>query len=358
MKLATTYMGLNLSSPLVASASPLTRNIANIQRLAENGAGAIVLPSLFEEQIDAEREELERGMSVASDSSPEALTYFPDPVLFESGTRPYLDIVRRARAAVGIPIIASLNGTTDTGWIDFAKQLEQAGASGIELNIYFIPADAALDAGDVERRYIDILRAVKQSVRIPIAVKLSPYFSAPFAFARRLQDAGADALVLFNRFYQPDIDLADLSLVADLQLSSKQEIRLPLLWTAVLAGRLKLSLAASTGLETSAEAVKYLLAGADVVMTTSALLRHGAGYMATLRDGLVTWMESNGFTSLDEFRGSLSQRQVTDPAAFERANYLHVLQSYGQEPSRVTSRHLRGDFAIPTGPQRRHELKT
>src|SRR5450755_4160780 len=304
MDLAATYMGMRLSSPLVASASPLTMSLDNISRLAACGAGAIVLPSIFQEQIEAEQDELERGMSVGSDSFPEALTYFPDPSNYEMGTRSYLEMIRRARAAVGIPIIASLNGTTDAGWIDFAKQIERAGASGLELNIYFIPVDASLDASDVERRYLDIVRTVKNTVSIPVAVKLNPYFSAPAAFARKLQDAGADALVLFNRFYQPDIDLNDLSLLSDLELSTKQEIRLPLLWTAVLAGQLKISLAASTGVETWEEVVKYLLAGSDVVMTTSALLRHGVDYMTTLVEGLKSWMQARGFTSLDEFRAS------------------------------------------------------
>jgi dihydroorotate dehydrogenase (fumarate) len=282
-------------------------------------------------------------MTVGSDSFPEALTYFPDPSVYEVASRPYLDVIRRARAAVGIPIIASLNGTTNAGWIDFAKRIEDAGASGLELNIYFIPADISRGPTDVERRYLDIVRAVRKTISIPIAVKLSPYFSALGAFARELQDAGADALVLFNRFYQPDIDLTDLSLLADLQLSTKHEIRLPLLWTAVLAGQLELSLAASTGVETAQEAVKYLLAGSNVVMTTSALLRHGVDYMAELRDGLAAWMQSRGYTSLDEFRGSLSQQHVTDPGAFERANYIHVLQSWGKTNPRVTSRHSSGE---------------
>jgi dihydroorotate dehydrogenase (fumarate) len=340
MELATTYMGLRLSSPLVASASPLTLNLANIRTLEACGAGAVVLPSIFQEQIEAEQDELEQGMTVASDSSPEARTYFPDPSGYEMATRPYLDVIRRARAAVGIPIIASLNGNTDAGWIDFAKQIERAGANALELNIYFVPVDAALDAAEVEGRYLDIVRTVKKTINIPVAVKLNPYFSAPGAFAHRLQDAGADALVLFNRFYQPDIELSDLSLQSDLQLSTKAEIRLPLLWTAVLAGQLKLSLAASTGVETWEEVVKYLLAGSDVVMTTSSLLRLGVEHMATLRDGLVAWMQSRGYTSLAEFRGSLSQRHVTEPAAFERANYIHVLQSYGKPNTRVELRRL------------------
>ena len=325
-------MGLHLPSPIVASASPLTLDIENIRRLAALGAGAVVLPSIFQEQIEFEEDEIERSMSVGNDSSPEASSgYFPDPSTYEVGTRPYLDVVRRARAAVDIPIIASLNGITAAGWTDFAKQIEDAGASGLELNIYFISADGSLDGDDVEKRYVDIVRSVKHAVDIPVAVKLNPYFSSPVAFARKLQEAGADALVLFNRFYQPDIDLASLSPLTNLQLSTKAEIRLPLLWTAVLAGRVEMSLAASTGVESWEEVVKYLLAGSDVVMTTSALLRHGADYISTLVEGLVAWMQSRGYTALDEIRGSLSQRKVADPTAFERANYIHVLQSY--EPS-------------------------
>jgi dihydroorotate dehydrogenase (fumarate) len=321
----------------------LTINVSNIRRLEACGAGAIVLPSIFQEQIEAEQDELQRGMSVGSDSSPEARTYFPDPTNYETATRPYLDVIRRARKAVGIPIIASLNGTTNAGWIDFARQIEQAGASGLELNIYFIPADSALEAADVETRYLDIVRTVKSTVKIPIAVKLNPYFSAPGAFAGKLHGAGADALVLFNRFYQPDIDLSDLSVLSDLELSTKHEIRVPLLWTAELAGKIKASLAASTGVETWEEVVKYLLAGADVVMSTSALLRHGVDHMATLVDGLAAWMQSRGFASVDAFRGSLSRERVTDPAAFERANYIQVLQSYGKPNSRVTSRNLEAE---------------
>jgi dihydroorotate dehydrogenase (fumarate) len=331
MDVTTTYMGLHLVSPIVASASPLTLDVENIGRLAASGAGAVVLPSIFQEQIEFEEDELERSMSVGSDSSPEASSYFPDPSTYEVGTRPYLDVIRRARAAVNIPIIASLNGTTAAGWTDFAKQIQDAGASALELNIYFIPADGALAAADVERRYIDIVQSVKKAVDIPLAVKLNPYFSSPVAFALELQAAGADALVLFNRFYQPDIDLKSLTPLTDLELSSKHEIRLPLLWTAVLAGRVELSLAASTGVESWEEVVKYLLAGADVVMTTSALLRHGPDYVSALGSGLAAWMESRGHTSLGEFRSSLSQRNVADPTAFERANYIHILQSY--EPS-------------------------
>jgi dihydroorotate dehydrogenase (fumarate) len=329
MDLATTYMGLRLHNPIVASASPLTANIGNIVKLEACGAGAVVLPSIFQEQIEAERDEFEARTSVGRESSPEALSYFPNPEAYAIGTRRYLELIRRARSAVRIPIFASLNGTTSEGWIDFAKQIEGAGAHGIELNVYFIPADAGLSSADVEQRYLDIVHSVKNAVRIPVAVKLSPFFSAPGSFARRLQDAGADALVLFNRFYQPEIDLENLALRNDLELSTRHEIRLPLLWIAILAGRLNLSLAATTGVETSEEVAKYLLAGSDVVMTTSSLLRRGLDHMASLVEGLQSWMHAWNFTSLAQVRGLLSQERVADPTAFERANYIQVLQSYG-----------------------------
>lgn len=328
MDLATTYMGLHLRNPLVASASPLTANIGNIIKLETYGAGAVVLPSIFQEQIEAERDDLEARTSIGSESSPEALGYFPNPQSYTVGTRRYLGLIRRARAAVGIPIFASLNGTTSEGWIEFAKEIEAAGAHGLELNAYFIPADPTLEGVDVERRYLDIVQAVKHAVNIPLAVKVSPFFSSPGAFARRLQEAGADALVLFNRFYQPDIDLTNLSLRNDLELSSRYEIRLPLLWIGILAGRVRASLAATTGVETSDEAVKYLLAGSDVVMTTSSLLRRGIEHMELLVGGLQAWMRAWNFTSLSQFRGMLSQERIADPTAFERANYIQVLQSY------------------------------
>lgn len=329
MDLHTSYMGLRLRNPIVASASPLTATLGNILKLADCGAGAVVLPSIFQEQIESERDDLERRSAIGSESSPEALSYFPSRDAYAVGTRRYLELIRRARAAVDIPIVASLNGTTNEGWIDFAEQIEDAGANALELNVYFIPADIALSGHEVEQRYIDIVTAVRRAVRIPLAVKLGPFFSAPGAFARRLQDAGADALVLFNRFYQPDIDLASLSIRNDLNLSSRHEIRLPLLWIAILAGRMKLSLAATTGVETADDVAKYLLAGADVVMTASSLLRGGVEHMATLVQGLEAWLAAQHFTSLAHVRGLLSQERIADPTAFERANYIQILQSYG-----------------------------
>jgi dihydroorotate dehydrogenase (fumarate) len=328
MDLTTTYMGLQLRNPIVASASPLNAELANLVALQEYGAAAVVLPSIFEEQIESQRHQLLAAASLGTDSYPEALSYFPRFENYTIGTNRYLDLIRRARAATDIPIIASLNGATGEGWIEYATQIAQAGADALELNIYFIPADISLEAAAVERRYAEIVAAVKNAVDIPVAVKIGPYFSSVGALARSLQDAGADALVMFNRFYQPEIDLDELTLRHDLVLSNKNEIRLPLLWIALLAGRLKLSLAATSGVETWEEVVKYILAGADVVMTTSALLRHGVDYIATLADGLQFWLASKGFSSVGEARGMFSHGRISDPVAFERANYLEVLHTF------------------------------
>ena len=300
MDLRTNYMGLKLANPLIASASPLNAQIEIICRLADAGAAAVVLPSIFEEEI---------------------------------GTDSYLELVRQAVDAVDIPIIGSINGVTDKGWTSYARDIAQAGAHGIELNIYLLPTDLAMSGREVEHRYIDVLRAVKAEVTIPVAVKLSPYFSAMGAMAKELDAAGADALVMFNRFYQPDIDLQKLALRKDLQLSSASEIRLPLLWIGVLHGRLRASLAATTGVETADQVVKYLLAGADAVMTTSSILRHGPDHMATILAGLLAWLDKNGFEQLDQLRGMLSHKRAGGEAVlFERANYIDVLESYGFGP--------------------------
>jgi dihydroorotate dehydrogenase (fumarate) len=330
MDLKTRYMGLHLKNPLVASASPLNSELGNLRRLEDAGAAAVVLPSLFEEQIEAEAARYDHFTGISADSSPEAQSYFPAAVDYKVGPQQYLDLIRRASRALDIPVIASLNGTTDHGWISYAKAIEEAGAKGLELNIYFIPADLTMTGGAVEERYLDIVRAVRAMVSIPLAVKLSPYFSAIGNMALALAQAGADALVLFNRFYQPDIDLGQLKVLTDLKLSTPNEIRLALLWIAVLAGRVKASLAATTGVATADEVVKYLLVGADMVMTTSALLRHGVGHMATLLAGLESWLSAREFASLDDMRGIMSQEELQDPQAFERANYIAILQGYGR----------------------------
>jgi dihydroorotate dehydrogenase (fumarate) len=330
MDLTTRYMGLTLRNPLIASASPLNAEIGNIRRLEDAGAAAVVLPSLFEEQIEAEAARRDTLTSAAIDSSPEALSYFPaeGDDDYKVGPHAYLDLVRRASEAVDIPVIASLNGTTAEGWISYASRLQEAGAAGLELNIYFIPTDLSLTGAAVEARYLDIVRSVRAMVSIPIAVKLSPYFSSVGNMALALEQAGANALVLFNRFYQPDIDLAQLAVLPDLDLSRPNEIRLPLLWLALLSGRVKASLAATSGVGSADEVVKYLLVGADAVMTTSALLRHGIGHMATMLDDLRSWLAARQFDSLDDVRGIMDQQSLRDPQAFERANYIKILQGY------------------------------
>ena len=326
MDLTTCYMGLELKNPLVASASPLNADLANIRRLAEAGVAAVVLPSIFEEQIEAEMRRHEVLTAIGLESSPEAQGYFHRAQ--EPGPQRSLDLIRRAVDAVDIPIIGSLNGTTDEGWTDYARLIEEAGASGLELNIYFIPTDLSLTGRDVEQRYLTILRQVRDAVDIPIAVKLGPYFSSVGQFAGELAAGGADALVLFNRFYQPDIDLVELRLHDDLRLSHAEEIRLPLLWIAVLSGRIDAALAASTGVENSDEVVKYLLAGADVVMTTSALLRNGPQYVGDLLKGLESWLAAREFGSVAEIRGLLSQHSFRNRDSFGRADYVKILQGY------------------------------
>lgn len=317
MDLTTRYMTLRLKNPLVASSSPLTGELDSIRLLEDAGAAALVLPSLFQEELEAE------GARYATSNVPSRADY-------KLGPRHYLELVRRASRAVDVPVIASLNGVTNEGWISYAKLIEEAGAKALELNIYFIPADLTMTGHAAEQRYLDILRSVRAAVSIPLAVKLSPYFSSVGNMALALQDAGADALVLFNRFYQPDLDLRRLQALTDLKLSEPNEIRLPLLWLAILAGRVKVSLAGSTGVASADEVAKYLMVGADVVMTASALLQHGPGHMATLLAGLENWLAASEFVSLEQVRGVMSQRKLKDPEALERANYIKILQGYSR----------------------------
>ena len=330
MDLSTRYLGLTLRNPLIASASPLSADIDAIRQMEDSGAGAIVLPSLFEEQIREEERLIELLTDVGTDSNPEAGSYFPSAMRYNAGPQGYLDLVRRARAAVDIPIIASLNGTTEAGWLDYAQYIEQAGASALELNIYRIAADPGATGSKVESDCVALLRAVRVQVGIPIAVKLHPYFSAFGALAHQLDEAGANALVLFNRLYQPDIDIDRLRWTDDLALSDAGEIRLVLLWLSRLAGRLShASLAASTGVETATEVIKYLLAGADAVMTASALLRHGPGYLRTLSAGLEHWMDARGFTAVSTIR---SLTRLSHPEAQTeadtRSHYIRTLSGY------------------------------
>ncbi len=329
MDLSTKYMGLSLRSPLVLSASPLSRKLDSIKRAEDAGAGAVVLWSLFEEQIEHDAEELDYYLHYGADRFAESLSYFPQVSEFHLGPDQYLEHISRAKKAVEVPIIASLNGVSTKGWVRYAKLAQDAGADALELNVYFIPTQADLAGSAVEEVYLSVLRAVKAGVTIPVAMKLSPFFSSLANFARRADEAGADALVLFNRFYQPDIDLQALEVRPNLVLSTEAESRLPMRWVAILYGRLRASLAATTGVHTGATAAKMILAGADAVMLCSALLQSGVGHLKTVRDEMVRVLEGKGYDSLTKARGALSQKNCAEPAAFERANYMRALTRYG-----------------------------
>jgi dihydroorotate dehydrogenase (fumarate) len=326
MNLATTYMGLSLRSPLVASASPLSESVDGMRRLVETGIGAIVVYSLFEEQLRREAVETARLVDLGTESFGESLTYFPSFAEDEDGSRRYLSLLERGAAAVDVPVIGSLNGVTPGGWIEYARAMQDAGAAAIELNIYYLPGDPTIPGRNVEQRHVDVLTRVKQVVDVPVAVKLSPYFSSTGEMALRLDQAGADALVLFNRLLQPDIDTDTLTVRSEVGLSMPFEGRLPRTWLALLHGRVRCSLAATSGVETATDVVKFLLAGADVVMTASALLRHGVDYAADLLTGLTDWMTEKGFTSVDEIRGMVAVPREADQARYERAGYVAAMQ--------------------------------
>ncbi len=327
MNLAARYLGLELRNPLVASASPISNTVDGVRRLADAGIGAIVLYSLFEEQVRQEAERNSRLADAGTDSFAESLSYFPAEAADDAGPRRYLSLLERAVAAVDVPVIGSLNGVTPGGWTSYARGMQDAGAAAIELNIYYIPGDPRISGRDVEQRHIDILRDVKAAVTVPVAVKLSPHFSSTGEIALRLDQAGADGLVLFNRFLQPDVDPETMSLVPAIDLSSPAEARLPRTWISILRRRVSCSLAATTGVEEPADVVKYVLAGADVVMTASALLRHGPGHAAVLLDGLAAWMARKGFSSVGEVRGLLALPADGDQAGGERAAYVRALRA-------------------------------
>ena len=320
-------MGLQLKTPLVVSANPLSEKLENILRMEDAGAGAVVLFSLFEEQIRQESAHLENVLKVTSNSFSEASDFFPDMEEYAVNTNQYLEVIRKAKERVDIPIIASLNGITSEGWTEYALDIERAGADALEVNVYFIPADLRLTGLEVEKRYIDILKLLRKTIKLPIAVKLNPYFSSLGHFANQLTNEGADALVLFNRFYQPDFDIDNLTVLPNLEFSHPAEIRLPLLWIAILYGRLPISLAATTGVHGAKELIKYLLAGADVGMVASALYRHGIPWIKDILDDLKWYMQEMGFSSLHAFRGSMSQQHIVDPSAYERSNYIKILES-------------------------------
>jgi dihydroorotate dehydrogenase (fumarate) len=327
MNLQTTYMGLKLKSPIVVSACTLSEDVSNIVHMEDAGAGAVVLYSLFEEQINKEAEKYDTVLSNTSNMFAEARDFFPDLDEYHKGSEQYLENIRKAKDRVNVPIIASLNGISNEGWINYARQMEQAGADGLEMNIFFIPADIHLSSSAVEHRYLNIIDEVKATVKIPVAVKLNPYFSAMGNMAKRMQEYKADALVLFNRFYQPDFDINKLSLVHNIHFSEADEIKLPLLWIALLYGKVRVSLAATTGVQSSIEVIKYILAGADVAMTASALYKNGIGYIKTMSSELMSWMLTKEFENIDSFKGIMSQQHIADPTYYERANYIKILGS-------------------------------
>jgi len=329
MDLRSTYLGLELDHPIVASASPLSRDFDGIRRLEDAGAAAIVMPSVYEEEIEAEDAAFATLMERGSLAQPEAANYFPNASWSVGSLEGRLETVRRAGEACAVPIIASLNGSTPAGWVEFAHELEAAGAAAIELNLYAVPSDTTASGEAVEQRWLETVRSVRNAVALPLAVKLGPWLSSPGHFAAKLVEAGADGLVIFNRFYEPDIDLATLLPKHDLQLSQPYEIRQPLLWIALLARRTTASLAATSGVETQEEVVKYLLGGADVVMTTSSLLRHGPEHIGILRRGLEEWMAGRGFATIGDLRGRLAASRLANPEAYMRAQYIQILTGYG-----------------------------
>ncbi len=329
MDLSTTYMGLKLKSPLVVGAcAPLTEDIDNIKRMEDAGAAAVVLHSFFEEQLQKERLELHHHLTHGTESFPEALTYFPEYSIFHIGEEEYLNHIRKAKETTDIPIIASLNGYDLGGWLEYAKAIEQAGADALELNIYFVPTDMNQTGAQVEQTYIDIVKAVREEIKIPLAVKVSPFFSNMANMAKRLTDAGANALVLFNRFYQPDIDLDNLEVVPHLLLSTPQAMRLPLRWIAILYGRLQVDFAATGGIHHGHDVIKMVMVGANVAMIVSTLLRHGIEYLKHIELQMLQWMEENEYESIAQMRGSMSQLNCPDESAFERAQYLKAIQTY------------------------------
>lgn len=328
MDLSTTYLGLQLKNPIVPSASPLSYSLDSMKRLEDAGAPAIVMYSLFEEQITHEAAELDHYLNYGTESFAEALTYFPEAREYNVGPEEYVELVRKAKETLEIPVIGSLNGISIGGWIQYARKIEEAGADALELNIYYIPTDPHVTSTDVEDRYVEVLHAVKRTVNIPVAMKLSPFFSSMAYMAKRLELAGANGLVLFNRFYQPDIDLEALEVTPNVVLSSPGEMRLPLRWVAILHGRINMSLAATSGIHSVQDIVKMVMAGADVTMMCSALLKNGPGYLTKVLTDLDLWMLEHEYISIQQMKGSMSQKSVADPAAFERANYVKALHSF------------------------------
>jgi dihydroorotate dehydrogenase (fumarate) len=328
MDLMTRYLGLNLRTPLVPSASPLSNEVDNVKRMEDAGASAVVLHSLFEEQVRGEQDAIQYHMMYGTDSFPESLTFFPQPSDFVTGPEEYLNKIRKVKDSVRIPVIASLNGAAIGGWIDYAKKIQQAGADALELNLYSISTEMDRTSAEIEQNYIDIVKAVKSIVVLPVAVKLSPYFSNMANMAKRLDQAGANGLVLFNRFYQPDINLDELEVQADIHLSTPQEMRLPLRWIAILYGRVKADMAATSGIHSATDVLKMLMVGADVAMLCSVLFKKGLDVIRQIETEMSEWLSEHDYQSVRQLQGSMSQKYCADPAAFERALYMRGILSY------------------------------
>ncbi len=330
--LTTSYLGMTLKTPLVASASPLSKTVDQVRRLEQSGAGAVVMYSLFEEQITHDSLALDYYLNVGAHSYAECMSYFPDFETYNVGSRPYLDHLARVKHAVRIPVIGSLNGVSSGGWIEYARRIQDAGADALELNIYYVPADPTISSAELESAYVGLVRDVCDEITIPVAVKLSPFFTSLPHVAARFVEAGARGLVLFNRFYQPDFDLEALEVVPHLELSSPHELRLPLRWIAMIYGRVNADLALTSGVHSATDAIKALMAGASVVMMASELLAHGIERMGEILAGVRTWLEEHDYTSVRQMCGSMSQLAVAEPAAFERAQYMKVLASFTPHP--------------------------
>jgi dihydroorotate dehydrogenase (fumarate) len=328
LDLTTRYLGLELKNPLVASASPLSKKVDIVRRLEDSGAAAVVMYSLFEEQITHESQELDHYLERGTHSYAESLSYFPDLDNYNLGPEPYLEHLHRIKAAVSIPVIGSLNGVSSGGWVEYAHKIEQAGADALELNIYYLPTDIDLSGAELEETYVRLVTDIRARVRLPIAVKLSPFFTSIPHIAKRFVEVGANGLVLFNRFYQPDFDLDELKVVPDLDLSTSYELRLPLRWIAILYGRVAADLALTGGVHTAHDVLKAMMAGASVAMMASELLAHGPGRLGQMMAGIERWMEEHEYESIEQMKGSMSQRAVAEPAAFERANYMKALNTF------------------------------
>lgn len=328
MDLRTTYMGMQLKNPIVASASPLSREVANVRAMEDAGIAAVVMYSLFEEQISHETAEVDHYLTQGTGSFAEALDFFPEPEIYHRGPDEYLEHIRRLKDAVDIPVIASLNGVSPGGWTDYAQLMSEAGADALELNVYHIATDPTVSGAQVEQLYLDVLSEVKRLVKIPVAIKLSPFFSSMAGMAKQLDNAGADALVMFNRFYQPDFDLEELDVVSNVILSTPMAARLPLRWIAILHGRVSADLAATSGVHQAEDVIKMLMAGANVTMMCSALLKNGIGHAWRVLDEMNTWMEEREYVSVSQLQGSMSQAACSNPEAYERANYMRALNTF------------------------------